>query len=376
MEHKKQKQEAAVSNRLPSEHRVAYPAPYFTVGIDTISFAWRFHPDTTWWDALVRDCKHGSIHDASALEMPAFDLTVPMRQTRPGAWRSVDSLHGAKLLIFDKARMIAIEGRLVALVRGDQEMQGLAALSDLIEGQSVAQSILTDLGLPQRSIEPLPVVRRLDLAADLKYENSLEGRAFLDGIAYTWLDDHKTVTWSKAGRTETISYMRMSRTGKVRGVTARTYDRGLKTATANPGELVRLETQLRWNKSDQLPVADLIALDLPAAAIEPFQAPLSGALIPVASNIDVSLEALTRAVEDGRLARESAFRLMGSAYVLAARDEKWWSLHSSAETRRKHVRELRAILQDAEPSDRQDADLMADLETSWREWASGRTRTS
>jgi hypothetical protein len=328
--------------------------------------------DQSWWDFILRSCLYGELHRESHLDMPADGNVVSMRRMRRNSWRSSSPVDGMTVLIFGDARMFCIEGRLAPFATGDLQARGLARPKQLIEIESAAQQAVERIGFPVIDREIRPVLRRLDLATDLAFSDGTQGLEFLAATGETFLAGHKTLRWSASGRTETVSYLRDA---KSQDMTARTYDRGVKAETHQPGELVRLEAQLRWPKPGQTPVSSLQVETLPDLAMDPFESADSG----ISSyRADVPDELAARAswligmTERGMLSREAAFRLIGSLYVFGRKDKRWWLQHASSATRRKHERELSAALDDYEPAEPtnpgpQRSSLLLQAREAWKE---------
>ncbi len=99
-----------------------------------------------------------------------------------------------------------------------------------------------------------PALGRLDLAADLRFEDGREGLDLLRTLAEIDLP------WLKAGtegckRTalETVYW----RSVNGRAVQLRAYDKGVESETAAPGTWLRLERQRRWRRARERAVLDV-----------------------------------------------------------------------------------------------------------------------
>lgn len=348
------------------------PPTRIVAGIDTFSLAWRVPEDQSWWDFILRSCHYGDLHQESHLDMPADSNVVPMRRMRRNSWRSSSPVDGMAVLVFGDARMFCIEGRLAPFVTGDLEALGLARPSELFEIESAAQKAVERIGFPVIGNAIKPVLRRLDLATDIDFIDGTLGLEFLAASGETFLPGHKTLRWSAAGRTETIAYLRDA---KSKGMTARTYDRGVKAETHQPGERVRLEAQLRWSKPDQVPVSSLDVETLPDLALDPFEnanGGISGYRSVAPDELTARASWIIGKAESGALSREAAFRLVGSLYVFGHKDKRWWIQHSSPATRRKHERELANALigfdgYQQSKTGHQRSDFLAQAREAWAE---------
>ncbi len=312
------------------------------VGADTVSLAWKPRADDKdWWDMVAGRLRAGWIGDADV--MPGVEDTEPSCEMRPSGQAGYVSrglLSGAKLLIWPRARLVAVEGRLAVLLASDAHAAGLRPPARLPEAAELCASGLRRLQLVADDNEAC-TVRRLDLATDVVWEHGQAGSALLAALALARPPGgHKLNAWNGSRGAETVSLFRMA--GARRELVGRIYDRGLWTGIGR-GRVVRFERQLRWSGPDRRPVEEAAAADWTADAldwVETLTAPQAG---------DAALddeEELLRVIEDGWLPVQTGLRLLGSLVLTSRRDAaEFWKGRgrNGPATGRKHRRELAAL---------------------------------
>jgi hypothetical protein len=164
---------------------------------------------------------------------------------------------GIRLGAFRDGTLYA-EGRLAAVLRGadDHSLLPVAALRDGAETASSRFGFAVDASNAS--------LGRLDVAAELRFEDGADGLAFLHALSLA------DVPWAKVGtegkkreRLQTVNFR------SVRGKTIlmRAYDKGVESRLAPPGKLIRFERQRRYRKRDELAVSAALDLDVPGLFI-------------------------------------------------------------------------------------------------------------
>jgi hypothetical protein len=99
---------------------------------------------------------------------------------------------------------------------------------------------------------------RLDIAAELTFDDGRDGLAFLHALSLA------DVPWAKVGtegkkreHIQTVNF----RTVRGRQILMRAYDKGIEAGIAPPGELIRFERQRRYRKTAERTVAQALELD-------------------------------------------------------------------------------------------------------------------
>ena len=125
-----------------------------------------------------------------------------------------------------------------------------------------ASEAFSTLGI---SLDCEPVVRRLDLAAEIRFEHPADGQLFLralDGV-HLALHEQRRETSRQTGHVASLAW---HSGGKV---VLRAYDAGLHHGTDAPGVRVRLERQVRYAKPAQQPPERFRLIDLSALYLGP-----------------------------------------------------------------------------------------------------------
>jgi len=194
------------------------------------------------------------------------DAIIDALRTRPGrpgpASSHVlkDRLPGdGRVVVFPG--VVAVETRLGALLTGSEDEHGLWDASALAEGAGRAGHAVSEL-LEVTGLCPVRAspgrwardargglggveLRRLDLAAELRFADGRDGLALLDALGGMYAPRCKTVMWRKGAEPQTVYWV----TEKSRRIKHRAYDKGVEAGTHAPGERVRVELQHRPPKS-------------------------------------------------------------------------------------------------------------------------------
>lgn len=305
-------------------------------GIDTVSFACRDFDA----DAAVRRL-------AVTRPDPATGELVSARRKGASSWVT-DALTGARVGLTRSptgALLLWCEGRLAALCTGDVADHSLASPALLEDGAQRASALATRLGLGARDDAPV-LVRRLDLAADLAFAKAVDGQAFLQAMAHLDCPGYKRSPVHSAGGSgiESVEW----RTPKTFRVVHRCYDKGVESATAEPGRLVRLERQWWVPSSERVAPAALSDSDLAAHFAGPLRSWMqSGAQVTAVGPYDACSLLRERvgkpltAGEAGRLLTlRVAERMAGTIGVLGVYGDGWYGNRRTAQRRRAELRKV------------------------------------
>jgi hypothetical protein len=305
-------------------------------GVDTVSFAWRDFDA----DAAVRRL-------AVTRPDPATGEFVSARRKGASSWLT-DALSGARVGLTRSptgALLLWCEGRLAALCAGDITDHSLASPNLLEDGARRASALATRLGRGARDNAPV-LVRRLDLAADLAFAKAVDGQAFLQAMAHLDCPGYKRSPIHSAGGSsiESVEW----RTPKTFRVVHRCYDKGVESATAAHGVLVRLERQWWVPSSERMAPAVLADADFARL----FAGPLRGWVQPGVGVMAVGpydacallRERVGQAQTGGPLSPlltlRVAERMAGTIGVLSVYGDDWFGNARTAQRRRAQLRKV------------------------------------
>ena len=286
--------------------------------MDTVSFAWRPTEDEVLWDRLQNATKSNLRSIAGLWRVRPSGV--------PGGWMLSDPLGAARWFFFPDSRLIFAEGRLGAMLSGNDGDFSLAPFSSLPDAPwELEKHLVPVLGHDEEDGigGKGTALRRLDLAAELRWEDPSDGLAALRALGTLSIPRVKVCEWRHEGRTETVSYYTNT---KKRKLLMRIYDKGVQTRSAAPGTLLRFERQHRWAKSDQPQVLDFSFDADPAGLwLDRFEDWAESAQRLAVEGGEASQLHLIEAVERGELDREKAERLIGALAVAQLRGESWWA---------------------------------------------------
>ncbi len=213
--------EGGVSNSRP------LPESWSGAGVDTVRF--RFRGDVHGHARFARSGPH--------YEGPRGELYRQEDGVRIGAFRD---------------GMLYAEGRLAALLHGsdDHSLLPVAALRDGAEKAGRRFGFPVDASIAS--------LGRLDVAAELRFEDGADGLAFLHALSLA------DVPWAKVGtegkkreHIQTVNF----RGVRGRAILLRAYDKGVESELASPGELIRFERQRRYRKEKELLLMSALELN-------------------------------------------------------------------------------------------------------------------
>ncbi len=263
-----------------------------TAGVDTVSYAWRPQKDD------VLDAFYARPHRPGPLN------SLVCADRGPGDER---------LLMWPARGLLAVEGRLGAVVKRDAGDHSLSPATMLAEGATTAARTIRELlgADPGEHVE----VRRYDLAAELHFDDGREGLATLRTLAGMCPARAKLKTYaSNDGQVETVALI----TPKRGITTARFYDKGVEAKTNPPGERIRIETQLRPPKSQRQRPDVLATTDLRPHFIGRMASYVTetNATGVVAAGTEAAVDELLGQVAREELSLAKAERMLGSLVVL------------------------------------------------------------
>jgi hypothetical protein len=196
-------------------------------GIDTVRYRYRGDPH-----AYARFA-----HAGASDEGPRGELHRRVDGVRVGAYRD---------------GMLYAEGRLAAILNGpdDHSLLPMAALEH--GARAAAERFGFDVDCADAR------VGRLDVAAELRFDDGRDGLAFLHALSLA------DVPWAKVGtegkkreQIQTVNF----RSVRGRQILMRAYDKGVEADIAAPGELIRFERQRRYRKAAEKSVAMALELE-------------------------------------------------------------------------------------------------------------------
>ncbi|MGB7588265.1 MAG: hypothetical protein WBM00_06110, partial [Solirubrobacterales bacterium] len=205
---------------------------------------------------------------------------------------------------FPEPGLVFAEGR----PRGDD----LCAASELNTAVDRLGKALEDLGLPVTHT-PSAGLRRLDVAADLWTDSSLEGLALLECVGVASLGVGKLATYRSDRCVESI--LVKTRVGRTKG---RIYDKGAETGCAPPGRWIRLEGQWRFAQAHRPAVEQLNGSMLRNRFRRRFEPLWQAAQGFQVGGADVMVERVAAAVEAGQLRPSRARSVVGYLLLTAS----------------------------------------------------------
>lgn len=340
------------------------------VGVDTVSFAWRPTGDELLWRRLRGGAEDGHICGLWQV-CPAGVV---------GGWMLKKKLGAASWFFYPDNELIYCEGRLGAMLADDLRDFSLGPFFSL----GIAAHTLEEVFAPvvgrdrEDGISDDPGrVRRLDLAAELRWSDPADGIAALDALADLTLPRVKVCEWRHEGRTETIAYYTAA---KKKRLLHRIYDKGVQSGSDPAGTLLRFERQHRFEKAKQQLAEEVAWQGNPEALwLDGFEDWAQAAESLNVAGPDAAQRHLIEKVESGELQREKAERLIGSLAVARLRGEGWWRDLGKPHLGRRRRRELADHGLALAPSAKSQPEVplgeaIRALRTAWREPTSGQAK--
>jgi hypothetical protein len=219
-------------------------------GVDTVSYAWR--PD-----------------DRAALEafasLPTRNLSRRERGSSMWATQVVD---GVQVGAFPGHGLLVTEGRLAPMLSGNERDTRLASPDSLALGARRAREVFAKLGI---ALGAEPVLRRLDLAGEIRFEHPADGLLFMRTVGGLQLAGHDQGRNASRRQTRAVSWSRG------RNIALRLYDAGDHHGTDPPGARLRLERQVRNRKARQQPAEAFTRAVLADLYVAPMRAVIDAA---------------------------------------------------------------------------------------------------
>ncbi len=300
-------------------------------GLDTVSYALR--PDgNDSADALSRlRLGRELVHQETGETM----------RVGPGPSGSViigKPLEGMRVGAFPSVGLLWAEGRLGAILAGSSEDHSLAPADSLVNGALRVRDALALVGLD--FADSRAAIRRVDLAAELRFDRSGDGLSFLRAMASLEVPGVKRDVWFNGSRVETL-YWRTPKRGAVRG---RLYDKGVESGTDAPGHRLRLERQVRYPKAKQQTPAALSGSDLEALYCGRFEALERGSGNVIATGLNGAQAAILEKVKSGEITALRAERMLGTLVLLDHFGPTAWEKPYTAKRRQRELQELGIVL--------------------------------
>lgn len=264
-------------------------------GVDTWSPCWYLDPEGEVAQLLN---ERATVHSARGSRL----LPQPIAGHRvgwfPGTALAFAEGHPAAMLAGGPlASPYALRGALAVLVAQLQAELGV----ELPSGRTLKR--------PDGSRRPgFAGLRRLDITADLWFEDGREGVAVLEALSVMPLPlaPVQRVMTGPTGVVETVAWHGYAG----RSMVARAYDKGIENGEAPRGQLIRLEDQRRRQSGRRMAVDD----GTPAEVIRLFRerfAPLAAAPSVTVGDLDAIADRLADLVVSGRLRPSTAEKLAG-----------------------------------------------------------------
>lgn len=246
---------------------------------------------------------------------------------------------GGRLLAWPGHGLVAYETRLEALLAGDAAHHGLAPVAGLPAGCTAARLAVKDLigADPGDKAE----VRRFDLAAEIRFEQSSEGLAFLASLRGMCPPRARVTHEVDASGAVMTAYVRTEKRGVV---LSRAYDKGRESGSDPPGHRIRIESQNRPKKAERYRPEVLATLDLSSTFGRTMRHYLTAKQI-VAAGPDGAVTEVIAKAHRGELGIARAERLVGSVAFLkhAGRAAYHDPALTAKENNRRSARRLKAL---------------------------------
>jgi len=276
-----------------------------------------------------------------AIAGPPVGGRVATASIRPSARRSYlfgTPVGGARVGFFPDHGLLYAEGRGASFFAGKVAPPSLLRPALLGHAAARAALELEQFGLPLL-FEPV-VVRRLDLALELRFNVPADGLRFLRALSALTVPRLKSDVWTRDGRVETI-YFRTPDRGHPR---FRIYDKGVEAKDAPPGERLRFERQIRYAKAQQIAPEALVRAGLAEAWASDLSAWSRAEALVQPSDLSAAQAAVVKAAEDGRIPPLNAERLLGwLALRSEGRGRSWWATKGQRHIPARRAAELRSL---------------------------------
>jgi hypothetical protein len=226
--------------------------------------------------------------------------------------------------------VVYAEGPLAVIVDGPSSSR-LCEQQELADGVAVLSRQLRGFGVkPGNAVG----VGRLDLASDIRFADGRLGASML--LAASLID----IPWTKTGieRKGEVIQTVYFRSARGRAIVGRMYDKGLESRTLEPGEQIRYERQVRFEKKREPTLDEALRLrlrELYGRHIRAARIARELVVVPVVAGV----ECVWSLVEAGALSWRIAERVSGYLACRAAGRLGLMPLR----TRQRRERELRGV---------------------------------
>jgi hypothetical protein len=250
-----------------------------------------------------------------------------------------DVIGGGRLFFYPHLRLIYIEGRLAALLAGNEKASGLAPSSQLGNAADVAARNISKLLFPHTIVRETSFLRRADLTADLRVRDGATGLRLLQALAGVALPRLKTDIYKNVGRVETIYYLTPKR-GLVR---LRCYCKATESGLGEPGTLIRVEQQRRFVGKQQPSPHEWARADLGRKWQNQLKA-WEAAEDVVVADLNGMQRVILQAVSENKLSAFKAERLLGTLLLRGrGMGKDWWTAQGKPHLWGRRERELRDL---------------------------------
>jgi hypothetical protein len=245
---------------------------------------------------------------------------------------------GGRLFFYPHLRLIYIEGRLAALLAGDENASGLTPSGQLGNAADVAARNISTLLNPHTIVGEKSSLRRADLTADVRF-SAAQGRRFLYALANVALPRLKMNVYKKDGRVETIYWLTPKR-GLVR---LRVYDKSVESKSGAAGTLIRVEQQRRFVGKQQPSPHEWARADLGRTWQGQLKAWEATEDVVVA-DLNGMQRVILQAVSEDKLSAFKAERLLGTLLLRGrGMGKDWWTAQGKPHLWGRRERELRDL---------------------------------
>ncbi len=255
-------------------------------------------------------------------------------------------INGMRIGCFPGPGLIFAEGRLGAMLARSGDDHRLTGADQLATGEERFREALGLIGL---DFEPEPAaIRRLDLAAELRFDNPADGLSFMRAMAALDVPGLKRDIWVNKGIVETV-YHRTPKRGEVR---SRVYRKDREAGIVGQGVIVRLERQVRYPKAKQQTSEGISGSDLEALYRGRLEGLAKGSGSVVASNLTGAQGMILKRCEEGAITARKAERMLGTLVLLDHFGREWWEKSYTVARRERELQELGIVL-DTERQERE-----------------------
>jgi hypothetical protein len=306
--------------------------------VDTVSFAWR-PQDPRLWRHLEEALKQGRLPQGSDLETSELCGSTELARGARGSGVVKGVIGGGRVFFYPHLRLICIEGRLAALLAGDENASGLAPSWQLGNAADVAARNVSTRLYPATISLGKSSLRRIDLTCDLCCNSPSQGLRLLRGLEALSLPRLKTNAYKKDGRVETIYFV----TPKRAFVHLRLYDKSVESKSGTAGTLIRLEQQRRFVGKQQPSPHEWARADLGRQWQGQLKA-WEAAEDVVVADLNGMQRVILQAVSEGKLSAFKAERLLGTLLLRGrGMGKDWWTAQGKPHLWGRRERELRDL---------------------------------